>query len=214
MAKLKKGIMGPLSGKIGPVVGASWKGVDYLRAAPETKGTGFAQSERQIAHQQKFKFITNFLDPFLPYVNIGFFKPNVQKTEYNMAFSYNFQEAVVGSHPDLLVDYNKFSISRGSQAGLSNLQFEWVSLSEVRFTWLNESGYHARYDDQVMVVLYSPELQDTNGAIGAAYRRDGHVDFKLKEKFVGKALEVYVAVSTINRKKTSNSQYLGRKEFL
>jgi|GEM_PF-2541347 len=37
MAKLKQGIFGPVSGKIGPVVGGSWKGIPLGCSAPEKK---------------------------------------------------------------------------------------------------------------------------------------------------------------------------------
>lgn len=37
MAKLKFGILGPISGKIGQVVGSSWMGIPYLREAPPKK---------------------------------------------------------------------------------------------------------------------------------------------------------------------------------
>ncbi|KLT63916.1 DUF6266 family protein [Pedobacter sp. BMA] len=214
MAKLKKGIMGPLSGKIGPVVGSSWRGVDYIRSAPIIKDPMYGKSEKQIAHQQKFKFMTRFLEPFHPYVAIGFYKPNLQNIELNVAFSYNFEEALLGINPDFEIDYSKFSISRGIQSGLTDLEFSWVSASEVLLTWKNESGYHARYDDQVMLAIYAPAIHAVTGSVIAAQRRDGRISYTLPDKFVDKVLEVYVGVVTSIRKKSSNSQYLGRKEFL
>jgi hypothetical protein len=37
MAKIKKGILGPLSGKLGPVIGGMWKTIAYIRIAPSKK---------------------------------------------------------------------------------------------------------------------------------------------------------------------------------
>ena len=37
MAKMKKGILGAISGKIGPVIGGIWKGIPYLRQVPKKK---------------------------------------------------------------------------------------------------------------------------------------------------------------------------------
>ncbi|MDK2788577.1 MAG: hypothetical protein PWP07_1822, partial [Epulopiscium sp.] len=34
MARIKKGILGGVSGRLGNVIGGSWKGVDYLRSLP------------------------------------------------------------------------------------------------------------------------------------------------------------------------------------
>ena len=36
MGIIKKGILGGFSGKVGNVVGASWKGIDYIRSLPST----------------------------------------------------------------------------------------------------------------------------------------------------------------------------------
>ena len=36
MGKIGKGILGGVSGKVANVVGASWKGIDYLRAKPQS----------------------------------------------------------------------------------------------------------------------------------------------------------------------------------
>ncbi|WP_254050349.1 DUF6266 family protein, partial [Myroides sp. N17-2] len=34
MAEIKQGILGPVNGKVGTVVGATWRGVNYIRAKP------------------------------------------------------------------------------------------------------------------------------------------------------------------------------------
>ena len=35
MAKIKYGILGPLSGKLGSLIGGSWKGIPYVRMNKE-----------------------------------------------------------------------------------------------------------------------------------------------------------------------------------
>lgn|GEM_PF-2344017 len=54
MAKLKKGILGPISGKLGPVTGGTWKGIPYLRISPDPARTK-DRSRAQLANQEKFK---------------------------------------------------------------------------------------------------------------------------------------------------------------
>lgn len=36
MGRIKKGILGGFSGKVDSVVGASWRGIDYMRSLPRT----------------------------------------------------------------------------------------------------------------------------------------------------------------------------------
>lgn len=53
MATLSKGILGGFSGKVGPVVGATWRGMDVIRSRP--KSSRRTPSERQLEQQLKFK---------------------------------------------------------------------------------------------------------------------------------------------------------------
>ena len=36
MGKIAQGILGGLSGKVGNVIGGSWKGIDYIRIKPSS----------------------------------------------------------------------------------------------------------------------------------------------------------------------------------
>jgi len=50
MAKLSAGILGPVSGKVGDVVGASWKGINYIRSyvIPANPNSAAQQTEREL----------------------------------------------------------------------------------------------------------------------------------------------------------------------
>jgi hypothetical protein len=52
MGTIKKGILGGVSGKVGNVVGGSWKGIDYLRVLPASVHN--ANSQPQISQRYKF----------------------------------------------------------------------------------------------------------------------------------------------------------------
>ena len=54
MARISKGILGGLSGKIGNVVGSSWRNIDYVRA--KGKYSQKEPSEKQLSVQQRFKW--------------------------------------------------------------------------------------------------------------------------------------------------------------
>lgn len=61
MARITKGILGGFSGKVGTVVGASWRGQDIIRSMPKPssrKATG-----KQMLQQLKFKLVIGFLKP-------------------------------------------------------------------------------------------------------------------------------------------------------
>ena len=67
MGTIKKGIMGGFSGKVGNIVGASWKGIAYIRSLPASVHN--PRTEKQVTQRNKFSLIgrlTKFCDPYLP----------------------------------------------------------------------------------------------------------------------------------------------------
>ena len=59
MARITKGILGGFSGKVGLVVGASWRGQDIIRSTP--KPSSKPPSEKQLLQQLKFRLVIDFL---------------------------------------------------------------------------------------------------------------------------------------------------------
>lgn len=209
MAKLSKGIFGPVSGKIGSVVGSTWKNIACVRSLPQKKNS--PQTPAQIANQQKFKFVNDWLVPFYPYVSTGFKNLARSKTEINAAFSLNYRNAVLGAYPDLSIDYTKVMLSTGKLPGLFNAQITRPNPESIMLTWLKDDFLReTSFDDQVMLVLYNPELKIADGFIGGVKRADQKCTFRINPRLIGKPLEVYLSTYTLNRKAFSDSKYIGR----
>lgn len=214
MAKMKKGIFGPVSGKIGPVVVARWKGINYVREAAQKPSEPLPRSAAQIANEQKMKFTNELLQPFHPYVNIGFENMAIDKTALSVAYSFNFHKAVMGEYPNLSVDYSKMVISSGLLPQLNQPVLKLIATDVLELTWQQNTNSKASFDDQVMLVLYSPELKITDGFTGGAKRTAKQCLFKFDPALVGTPLEVYLSVTSMNRKKVADSLYMGRVEPL
>jgi hypothetical protein len=213
MAKLSKGIFGPVSGRIGSVVGATWKSIAYLRSMPRKKKQKTVRTPAQIANQMKFKFVTEWLVPFYPYVSNGFKHLAQERTEINAAFSLNYQQAAKGAYPDLSISYRDVVLSKGNLPGLMGAEVSRIGADVIQLIWeKNAQLRQVSFDDQLMLVLYSPELKITDGFIGGVKRADHKCSFKLNPKLANKALEVYVSTYTLNGKMVSDSKYLGRIE--
>lgn len=209
MAKLKHGIFGPISGKLGSLVGGTWKNIPYLREAPKKKNKPALRSEAQIANEQKMKFVNEVLVPFHPFINVGFQHLAIAKTAISAAYSLNFYQAITGTYPNLAADYSKLVISKGNLSGLINPLITRAA-DELHLIWENGTGNKAAYNDQLMFVVYAPALNIADGFIGAALRRDLQLSFKLNLKMASAVLEVYVALTSFDRKKIADSLYLGR----
>lgn len=209
MARINKGILGPIHGKIGTVVGAVWKQTAYLRTMPVEKKERSA-SPAQIASREKFKFVQEWLVPFYPYVTVGFRNHAADKTEINAAFSRNYRWAATGVHPDLTIDYSKVILSQGRLPRLYAVTHHLTTPDVLSLTWQPNPHEDSCYDDQLMLVVYSRELRMVDGFIGGCARANLHYDHQLNPKLVGKELDVYLSVVSLNGKRVSDSEYLGR----
>nr|WP_121269142.1 DUF6266 family protein [Pedobacter schmidteae] len=212
MAKLKQGILGAISGTLGPIVGGMWKGIPYLRRRPKKGKTKKPRTAAQIANQEKFKFANNWLIPFQPFVAIGFHNQANGKTAIAAAFSANYLQVISGVHPNFVVDYPKVTISKGKLPPLENPVVQLTAPGVMKITWQPNSTTKTSYNDQLMLVLYSPELQIADGFIGSASRADAQYTFTFNPQLVGMVLEVYLTVVSLDRKRVANSQYMGRIE--
>jgi len=206
MAKIKNGILGPLSGKLGPVIGGTWKNIAYIRAVPQiTK----KRSAGQIATQEKMRFLNNFLVPFHNYINTGFKNEAENRTEISAAFRENYHTAISGVHPDLRVEYGKFLFSKGTLPMVTNMKAA-ITNGSIELTWDNPQMPGAAYNDQLMLLLYVRELKRTDGFTGGVNRTAKRCTFKFNPSFAGKMIDVYVSFISWDRKQIANSVYLGR----
>lgn len=212
MAKLKNGILGAISGTLGPVVGATWKGVHYVRMRPKKKKTKRPRTPAQLANEQRFKFIQQWLVPFYPFIMVGFKNKAVDRTEINAAYAANHKTVFSGLWPDLSIDYSKVLLSDGTLPGLHSPVLSRIDTDTVKLDWKNLPSYQAAYDDQLMLVLYCPELQMADGFIGGIKRNALTCTFQFVKELEGKMLEVYVGVTSSDRKRIATSIYLGKIE--
>lgn len=210
MARLTSGILGPIHGRIGSVVGAVWKQTAYLRTMPAEKKEGKKATPAQQACREKFRFLQQWLVPFYAYITVGFKNYAKDKTEINTAFSKNYRDAVVGVYPDLSIDYAKVVLSQGNLPRLYAVQHQLSAADTLSLTWQQNHNDNSCYDDQIVLMVYSRELKLVDGFIGGRNRADLQCSLKLNPKLIGKQLDVYVSVISLNGRRVSDSEYLGR----
>ncbi len=208
MAKITNGILGALSGKIGPVIGGTWKGIAYIKAL--SKATPKRRTAGQIATQEKMRFLNKFLVPFHPYLLVGMKNEAEKQTEISAAFKANYHETIVGMHPHLSADYKKLIFSRGILPMVKDTLIELIAPSTLQLTWDTQAGDRiGRYDDQLILVLYCAELHKTDGFIGGVNRREKRCTFHFNNRFIGKTIDVYASITSLDRKKIANNVYIG-----
>ena len=87
MGTIKQGILGGFSGKVGTVIGSSWKGISYMRG--QAQHVKNPRSSGQMDQRTKFNLVLNFLQPNVPYIRIGYKSQAAKQTEFNAAMSYH-----------------------------------------------------------------------------------------------------------------------------
>lgn len=207
MAKWIRGINSPIVGKLGDVVGSTWRGQPYAKTPSVRKKTG--STPAQEAQRTKFKLIIELLKPLKKVVNVTFLTSDPLKTGMNNATAYNLANAIAGEYPELSVDYTKLAVARG------NLPFAEQSTvaangSMLTFTWQpNLATGSAQANDQVVLVAYCPMLKQCRESFGPATRDAGTATFNVAA-FNGQEVHTYIAFISEDKKLSSDSVYTGK----
>ncbi|WP_313100513.1 DUF6266 family protein [Epilithonimonas sp.] len=209
MATLSKGILGGFSGKVGPVVGATWRGMDVIRSRP--KSSRRTPSERQLEQQLKFKLAISFLQPIKSIQSLYFGTGTGVKSRVNMAVSYTISTAIqmVAGLPELI--YNKVLITRGELTSFRNPVLTTQPGGVLHLEWEDNSTQgDAAPKDQVSIVCYCAELNNWEIYEGIVMRSELMADVTLPAYCLGKTMEVYAFLNNEKQTAASTSLYLGQ----
>jgi len=209
MGTIKKGVLGGFSGKVGSVVGASWKGIDYIRSLPASVKN--PRTEGQVTQRTKFTVALEFLRPIIAYLNVGF-KPYASKqSPYNAAMSYNVSNAVTGTFPDFEMDYPNALVSKGSLLGAEDASAT-TDAGSISFAWTDNSEVsNALSTDKAMPLAFNiskgQAVFKTNGA-----ERSTEADtLTIPANWSGDDVEVYLGFVSNDGLLVATSAYLGQK---
>ena len=136
MGEIKQGILGGFSGKVGTVIGSTWKDVSYMRAMAISVSN--PRTPKQQTQRGKFAMSLNFLRSITPYVREGYKTYALKCTPFNAAMSYNLRYAISGSAPDLAINYEHALVARGSLMPVFNASAS-VADGKLTLTWKDNS---------------------------------------------------------------------------
>ncbi|HEY5392187.1 MAG TPA: DUF6266 family protein [Hanamia sp.] len=158
MGKINKGILGGFSGKVGNVIGGTWKGIEYMRSRGNKRNQ--RPTESQLTQQLKFALVMRFVQPMAGLLNITFHDFAVKMTGINNAFAYTIKNAITGVYPSFTIDYARTLVSRGRLPnGMAPSVISGAG-SVLTYSWTDNSGMGlAKATDQAILVAYCPELK-------------------------------------------------------
>ena len=208
MGKIKQGILGGFSGKVGTVIGSFWKGKAFMRGL--TQSFHDAKTQEQLEQRAKFSLMAKFVSAIQGAAKIGFKDSENGTTAQNEAFAYNIQNAVTGSYPSYAVDYPNVAMSMGALPNVENPTATDDGSGHVEFTWNNNAGDSgAVANDEVFVVVYNHDKQKAISILAAAKRADQTYTFTTPTAWSSDTAHVYIAVKSDKDTTTSKSEYLG-----
>jgi hypothetical protein len=206
MGRSAKGIMGDVSGKVGTVVGAKWRGKSYLRSKPDTKKNA-KRSNTQLAQQAKFSVARTFLHGMKDLLEIDYKTTAIGLTDQNKALAHMLKNAIGGTYPDYSIIYNKVMVSEGNLHNAFDAKAA-ATKDAVQFTWTNNSDIsNGKETDQILMVAYCPEFNCTVYRIGAA--RSTGTDTLQMPGLGGKLVHTWMSFISTDGGNIASSRYTG-----
>jgi hypothetical protein len=205
MARLNHGVYGPISGKLGPAIGATWKGEPYLRSRPRKRGKKRRVKER--LNQEKFSQAHHWLQPVLDFVRIGFRNYSPKMEGFNAAKSCCLKNAFTGESAEQKIDPSLVQLSCGDVPLPANIQMTRSGDHLVEFTWETKFSGGNNYD-QAMLLAYDAESGHVKMQLTGQFRLAGADSMELPH-IKNQHYHVYIAFIAHDRSKQSNSVYLG-----
>ncbi len=208
MGKIAQGILGGLSGKVGNIIGGSWKGIDYIRIKPSSVAN--PRTVGQVNQRNKFTVTLEFIQAVKPFIQKGYKFLAVKKTAFNAAMSYVLNNAIGGIEPNFNVDYANALVSRGGLSSALNPTTDLTTAGEVTFNWDDNSAEgNANTTDKAMLLVYNPSKKESMSLTDGADRTAGSQIVAIPTTYAGDTVELFMAFITADGNQVSNSTYLG-----
>jgi Family of unknown function (DUF6266) len=212
MGTIKKGILGGFSGRVGPAVGSSWKGIDVIRSRPPRKRR--RSTEGQLSQMERMKLVSEFVAPLTGLLNKTYGGGLVNMSAFNKALSYNMRNAVDGNHPEFRINFARVVLGTGDLLNPELSASVSEATGQIRFIWKDNSlEGSARSTDQAFAAIYCRENDAWQSRSAGAQRNAGSYTLDITA-FSGKAVHAYIGFLSAGGKFVSTSQYAGLVNIL
>lgn len=191
MAKAYEGILGPVVGKIGPVVGYLWRGKPVFRAYVEH--IRYPNTERQQRERDWFITMVRLAAVARQALLLGMRQKAAaaQMTEGNWFVRRNKQH-FRHENGTLHVDYERLMLSEGPVAPVTGTSAAVAPDGVLTVNWQKRSGLHReKSSDSVHLYVYNDD--EKRGLLAApAQRRDGRLSLRLPDHWQHHDLHLYL----------------------
>ena len=189
MGKLKNGLHGGISGKIGNLIYSSWKGKPYVKTRPDKVKN--PRTKGQTASRSAFAVVQSLIGGVSSFVRDGFAAKAIGMSAYNAAISYNLLHAVDKSSGRAELVFPALLFSTGLYSGLTNIQMQSFESGKLKITW--ESGEGSAKDIVGLVAVNEP-LNRSQSFSSFARREEQLSIITFPDDWKGQNIHIYVSV--------------------
>jgi Family of unknown function (DUF6266) len=209
MASYINGITGPFVGKVGSIVGSSWKGTPYMKLRPQRRK---AAGEKELANRNKFAMAQKWLKPVITVVRCGFKGYSERIEGFIAAKSYLLKNAFEGEKTEIVINPSLVKVSYGDLPLPNGITAAKSAPDQLEISW-DTSDYTGNPFDQVMLLAYDIEkgraIFNTTGQFRSVGKDTLHIPSVSPEKIY----HIYVAFVAADRSRQSESVYMGTINF-
>jgi hypothetical protein len=193
------------TGKLGNVVGYSYKGKYCLRSRPVRKSK--TVSLVQLIQKEKFAIAGKFVRSLSPLLAYSIPDPK-KMTQSNFVMSHTLKNAMYGNYPDFHIDYSQVPVCYGN---LQPAQAEQVvcKSGNLIFTWNDDIFQNnASPYDRVILAAYCEDLNQCFYSTNSTVRQTGIAPLAVKP-FKNHEVHTWMAFKSEDGKSISRSTYTG-----
>ncbi len=207
MATYKNGISGAFSGKLGPVVGSSFRGLNVMRAKP--RKTTKKPTAAQLEQRARFAAVNYFLSPANSILSQYFGEPEGNKSRCHLATSHHLHNAVHWDGTKAHILYQKALFAKGDLLGFKNLIGIALPATQLQLTWENSTEGNALATDELMVLAIAPSFDCYELFSEVSTRSTGSATLSLPPFLSGNHVHCWAFAVSAEGRLNSTSVYLG-----
>ncbi|HVY75341.1 MAG TPA: DUF6266 family protein [Puia sp.] len=212
MGRFSKGLYGAFRGKVGSMVGSTWKGIEVVKSKPAGGRKNF--SPDQLQQQARFRLMIQFLKPLSKSLNQIYGPTVTQMTGANKSLSYNVKNGISGAYPDFTVNYPKIQLGYGDLPNVDIAQAASTAAGKLTITWTdNSDGGYTQATDNAFVGVYCEEIKRWIFNSSAATRGAGSATIDVTA-FSGKTVQTWLGFATPKRTAASVTLFTGQVNIL
>jgi len=208
MGKINNGILGGFSGKVGTVVGASWRGIDTLRGIPKARTT--EPSPAELAQQVKFSLVSSFMNPMRELLETGFKDFAKKKTGTNAAEGYALKNVVMGVDPDFYLLCEYVRVCCGDLPNVEEAIAGPAKTDQVLFNWTNNAGRGKANDNDKAILVVLCHACDSCVFTLAGAPRSAGTDTLHVHGFSGHEVQTWLSFISKDKKDMAPSIFTGQ----